>query len=660
MNLSIKKILPLLTALLVCLTVFSQKMPPSVKKSLAEPIIYSEGLQPDAKYFDGGLPHAVGVHNYQAFRANRVNPTEQGSKTGWTYNHQPYLSYWNDKFYLEYLSGEFQEHTPPTRVLLMTSENGKDWSDPEVIFPIYDLPEIKTDKGYLPAGTKAVMHQRMGFYVAPNGKLLASAFYSYCLTPRHSPNAGQGIGRVVREVKEDGTYGPIYFIRYNTHNNYNETNTNFPFYKNSEDSEFIEACESLLNDKLVSLQWWEEDRAKDGFYVVDPGDVEGAAYFSETITTSRGAGKAFNYYHRNDGVVVGIWKNQWSALSEDDGKTWTPFTKNKTLNPTGAKVWGQKLDDGRFALVHDQTAGFRNRYPMVVMASDDGRDYDRMMAVRGDIPQRRYQGIHKRIGAQYFRGIIEGNGNPPGDELWVTYSVNKEDIWLSRINVPIKAKVNENVNQNFENLKSIQDLKLWNLYVPKWAALNLIENPNNQNTVLELRDESPYDYAKVERIFPESKKVEISFDLKTVIAQRGYALEVEIQNQSTGRPIRLRIDETKLMFDRHQVKTDAVDYTVGEWSKIKLVIDTENKTYNAFYNNKLVGENISFANDVEVISVERIVFRTGPYRGYTDALFAEQGAPSAGALTIEDLPASGTKVAPCVYWIDNVKINKIE
>ena len=108
MNLSIKKILPLLIALLVCLTVFSQKRPPSVKKSLAEPIIYSEGLQPDAKYFDGGLPHAVGVHNYQAFRANRVNPTEQGSKTGWTYNHQPYLSYWNNKFYLEYLSGEFQ------------------------------------------------------------------------------------------------------------------------------------------------------------------------------------------------------------------------------------------------------------------------------------------------------------------------------------------------------------------------------------------------------------------------------------------------------------------------------------------------------------------------------------------------------------------------
>tara|TARA_R110001583_G_scaffold195374_1_gene372375 strand:+ start:19684 stop:21666 length:1983 start_codon:yes stop_codon:yes gene_type:complete len=660
MNILINKNMLFFMLGIFSITVFPQKNPPSVKKTMAEPIIYSEGLKPDAKYFDGGLPHAVGVHNYQAFRANRINPTEKASDKGWTYNHQPYLCYWNHKFYLEYLSGEFQEHTPPTRVLLLTSENGKDWSAPEIIFPIYDLPEIETDKGYLPAGTKAVMHQRMGFYVAPNGKLLASAFYSYSLTPRHSPNAGQGLGRVVREIKKDGSYGPIYFIRYNRWNGYNETNTNFPFYKTSSDKEFLEACESLLSDKLMTLQWWEEDRGKDGFFSVDPGDVEGAAYFSETITTSRGAGKALSYYHRPDNVVVGIWKNQWSALSEDDGKTWTPFTKNKTLSPTGAKVWGQKLDDGTYALVHDQTAGFRNRYPMVVMASADGHDYDRMLSVRGDIPLRRYQGIHKRIGAQYFRGIVEGNGNPPGNELWVTYSVNKEDIWLSSIDVPIKGHVSENVNQNFEGLKSIQDLKLWSLYVPQWAPLSIVENPNNLNHVLELRDEDPYDYAKAERVFPKSKKVEISFDLKTVVSQQGHALEVEIQNQGTGRPIRLRIDKRKLMFDRHQVGPESIDFKVGEWAKIKLIVDAEGKMYDAYYNGELVRKNIPFANDVEVSSVERIVFRTGPYRGYTDAIFAEQGAPSAGGLTIEDLPASGVKVAPCVYWIDNVEIDKLK
>lgn len=638
---------------------FAQKMPPSLEESMREPIIYSEGLEPDARYFDGGLPHAVGIHNYQAFRANRINPTEIGSETGWTYNHQPYLCYWNDKFYLQYLSGEFQEHTPPTRVLLMTSKNGMDWSSPEVVFPTYDLPEINTNIGYLPSGTKAVMHQRMGFYVAPNGKLLTLAFYSYTLSPRHSPNAGQGIGRVVREVKADGTYGSIYFIRYNSHNGFNETNTNFPFYKKSKDKDFIEACDALLKDKLVTLQWWEEDRGKDGFYNVDPADVEGADYFSETITTSRGAGKALSYYHRPDGIVVGIWKNQWSALSKDEGLTWTPFTQNKTLNPTGAKVWGQKLDDKRYALVHNQTAGFRNRYPMVVMVSEDGHDFHQMLALQADIPPRRYQGIHKRIGAQYFRGINEGNGNPPGDELWVTYSVNKEDIWLSRVSVPIAGEVNQNVVQNFDNINTVQDLKWWNLYTPLWAPISIIQDPNNFNKILELRDEDPYDYAKAERVFPKSKKVKITFDLKIASNQQGHALEVEIQNQGNARPIRLRVDKSELMFDRHQVPVDPVPISTDKWFKISLEIDADSQNYDAFVDSMLVRKNIPFANDVETSVVERIVFRTGPYRGYTDAIFAQQGAPMAGGLTIEDLPASGIKVPPCIYWIDNLEISKI-
>ena len=114
------------------------------------------------------------------------------------------------------------------------------------------------------------------------------------------------------------------------------------------------------------------------------------------------------------------------------------------------------------------------------------------------------------------------------------------------------------------------------------------------------------------------------------------------------------------MFDRHQVATDPVYYPKGEWFEIKLEIDAETKTYNALINSKVVRENIPFANDVEVSSLERIVFRTGPYRGYTDAVFAEQGAPSAGGLTIEDLPAAGEKLKPNVYWLDNINIKKIK
>ena len=82
-------------------------------------------------------------------------------------------------------------------------------------------------------------------------------------------------------------FGPIYFIRYNRHAGFDEKNTNFPFYKTSNDQEFIAACDSLLADKLVTLQWWEEDRAKDGFYVIDPGGVENAVIFLQISQPQR-------------------------------------------------------------------------------------------------------------------------------------------------------------------------------------------------------------------------------------------------------------------------------------------------------------------------------------------------------------------------------------
>lgn len=637
---------------------FAQKMPPSLQESMKEPVVYTGGLQPDSSLYDGGLPHAMGVHSFQALRANRTHPPELKSNKGWTYNHQPYLAYWNSKFYLQYLSGEYSEHTPPTRVMMMTSVNGKDWTRPETVFPIYDLPEINTPEGHLAAGTKAVMHQRMGFYHAPNGKLLTLGFYSYTITPRFSPNAGQGLGRVVREVKPGGGYGPVYFIRYNRHNGFNEANTNFPFYKTSKDAGFLAACDSLLNDKLITLQWWEEDRAKDGFYSIDPSAAKGADSFSQTVTTSAGAGKAFSFYHRPDGVVVGMWKNQWSALSADEGNTWTELTRNASFRSVGAKTWGQRLDNGLYAIIRDQTAGHKNRYPMVIMAGEDGHSFDRMYSLRDDNPLTRYQGLHKGIGPQYFRGIVEGNGNPPGDELWVVYSVNKEDIWITSVDVPVRGEETENVEEDFTAIKSIQDLKRWNLYVPQLAPVTIGSEGAGGNKYLQLKDEDPYDYAKVERLFPPSKKVEISFRINMAQTTPGHALEIEIQDGKSNRPLRLRIDSEWMMFDQLDVEPNPVRIERNKWMKVALLIDAEKNSYDVFYNNKLTRENIPLA--AKVSGVERIVFRTGPYRGYTDAQTAIMGPPGTSGTTVEDLPGADEKAPEAIYWLDDVKISKIK
>jgi len=632
------------------------KMPPTVAESAAEPVKYIGTDDTDKHFYDGALRHAVGVHRYQAFRANRTHPAE-GGEYGWTYNHQPFLAYWNGKFYLQYLSNPVEEHNPPGRTLIMTSEDGRSWSDPIVAFPKYRLPEIKPGEHgadmTIPAGTFSVMHQRMGFYVAPNGRLLTLAFYSFCEHSRTSPNAGQGLGRVVREIYKDGSFGPIYFIRYNRHVGWNETNTDYPFYRQSTDKGFIEACDALLADKLVTLQWWEEDRAKDGFYNIDPGDVKNAFQFSANMTTFRGAGKALCFYHRPDGVVVAVWKNQWSALSPDEGKTWTPIARNTTLRTCGAKVWVQRTDDGRYALVYDHSATRGNRYPMVVMTGDDGHQFDNMLCLEGEVPPIRYRGIHKSRGPQYIRGIIPGNGNPPGKYLWNTFSVNKEDIWVTRTTVPITGLVANHVDDNFENAATIADLDLWNLYLPKWAPISIVQDPRRRNgKCLELRDEAPFNHAIAQRAFPQSGTVTINFDIYLEQIPQGRVVEFDISDKHGLRPMMLRFDRNWLYLDTKLVSVNPLPVKTGKWYRITIKLDSNSRTYDLAIDGRWLRKSVDFAEDIG--SVERMVFRTGPYRADVRSLIVDS-EPRPSGMYNEDLPGADEKLPPIVVRIDNVK-----
>ena len=230
-------------------------LPGRAQTPAASPVRYLGAEQADTTH-DGGLRWAVGVKSWQALRANRSHP-EFADGFGWTYNHAPMLAYWRDRFWIEYLSAPVHENRGPMHTLLMSSTNGIHWEQPRVAFPEYKTAD----------GTIFQVHQRMGFHVAPDGRLLVLGFYG----PERKPNEGGGIGRTVREVYPNGTFGPIYFIRYSRHNGWSESNTAFPSYTHSTDAGFKRACDALLANKLVTLQWWEEDRAKDGFYP-DLGD----------------------------------------------------------------------------------------------------------------------------------------------------------------------------------------------------------------------------------------------------------------------------------------------------------------------------------------------------------------------------------------------------
>ena len=552
-----------------------------------EPVRYLGGVSIDPTPHDGRLRPALGVANYQTFRANRTHP-ELADGHGWTYNHAPMLAYWNGLFYQEYLSNPADEHVAPGHTLVTTSPDGRRWSRPTVVFPAYQPPPGTP----LPEGSHGyMMHQRMGFYVAPDGRLLVLGFYGHA----HNPFGPGGIGRVVREAYPDGSYGPIYFIRYASHGQWHEGNTAYPPYTRSPDPGFVQACEALLADKLITLQWWDEDHGPEGFYP----------------TTQ--AGSALCFYHRRDGQVVALWKWARCALSADEGKSFSEPVTLPTITTDGAKIWGQRTPDGRYALVYNPTLHSEHRYPLAVVTGDDGIIFDHLLLVHGEVPPRRFYGRCKDFGPQYIRGVAEGNGTPPGDAFWVTYSVNKEDMWVSRLPVPVRYRVEGPVADDFDALETGGHVPDWNIYSPLWAPVGIVDFPSATAKSLQLRDQDPYDYARAVRVFQEGAHADISFLVHAGQSDTGM-LDIEVMDRYGNRPVRLRFgpDGRISALDGHTA-VDLQAYRPGTWYRLELSVTAAPfGHYRLAIDGRPVLERAALTE--AVLSVERLSFRTGPYR----------------------------------------------
>ena len=593
---------------------------PAQTGSTSEPIRFIGGITIDPNVHEGRLRYAIGTESRQTMRANRTHP-ELADGYGWTYNHAANLCYWNNRFYQQYLSNPVDEHIAPGQTLITTSIDGRNWVKPEVVFPPYNPPPgVRIPEGY----NGYMMHQRMGFYVAPDGRLLVLAFYGHT----EDPFEKGGIGRVVREAYKDGTYGPIYFIRYTSHANWNETNTSYPFYTKSEDKGFVDACKSLLSDKLKTMQWWDEDHGLDGFY---------------SITE---AGEAFNYYHRKDGKVVGLWKRSLCALS-DDGVHFSKPVKSPTLEMPGGKMWGQATKDGRFALCYNPIELDEYRYPLIITSSDDGIVFDNMLLVMGEVPPRRFMGRWKDFGPCYMRGIIEGNGNPPGNDMWLAYSMNKEDMWISRIPLPIRYAVKGEVKDDFNNMETGGAVTDWNIYAPKWAPVEVANFPTSTNKSLLLQDKDPYDYARAIRVFEETKKGEISVRILPKQMKDGM-LDIDLTDRNGNRPVRISFTS--------EGNIQAVDgsnivvlqgYKPDYWYDLKISINAKPfGSYDVSINGKQVLKNAQLAEAVK--SVERISFRTGPYRNLPNRTTPNQEeAPP--------LPGADEQVFNAGFYIDDFR-----
>lgn len=582
---------------------------------------YTGSTLVNVDYHDGRLPLAMGVHNIQVVRAHR-DSKEPKYSFGWTYNHAPMLAYWNNTFYLEYLSNPVGEHVPPGQTLLMTSKDGYHWTDPVIIFPPYKVPDgfKKKDREGVANNLYAVMHQRIGFYTASNKKLLALAYYGIAMDNKDDPNDGNGIGRVVREIKADGSYGPIYFIRYN--HDFNEKNSTYPFYKTSKDKAFIAACEELMFKPLMMQQWNEE---------ADRDDL---------LIPVKKEFKALSFYHLPDGRAVGLWKHALTSVSTNEGKSWlyNPLRAPGFVN-SNAKIWGQKTSDGKYATVYNPS---EFRWPLALSVSDDGLNYKNLLLVNGEISPMRYGGNYKSYGPQYVRGIQEGDGLPPDGKMWVTYSMNKEDIWIASVPIPVLDKETKPVDENFAQLPAGTELKYWNIYSPVWAPVAIEQTAGGKSLVL--KDGDWHDYAKAERLLPAAARMEVALSVTPAQNDHGQ-LDIELQNAQGGAGVRFTFGADGILQSKSGARYKTLlKYTPGTTYNIRVNINTAARMYTMNINGKEIGPQILFA---PMSAVERIAFRTGEIRRFP--------TPDTPADNFTDLPDAGKRIKEAVYSIGYLK-----
>ena len=567
---------------------------------------------------DGGLPPIPGVQNIQLLRVSRDRP-DLAEADGWTYAHHQDLAAWGGRLYAAWAMTPKDEDYPPYKVLYATSADGLEWSQPEELFP-----------------RNLSWALRFYFYRASNGRMLAMC-----------ASRASKLAMLVREITEDHQLGKVYTLI--------NPQPGLPsIFSEDPDPGFIEACSDALGNKLLLEQ-------------SDRGSFLGDRKMKwHNITPPYGGfypfGKAFCFYHRADGKLVGVCKMGFTTISSDEGESWSEPVLPPSLLTGAGKVWGQRTTDEKYVLVYNPDGVNFLRYPLVLVQGQDGRIFNNMRVVHGENPRMRYPGMYKDFGPQYTRGLAEwsNDGSFDPDAIWLIYSVHKEDIWVSRIPLPLSSQASTNPDHDFQQSSPGGMVPGWNIYSPKWAPVGIInESGNDSNLCLELKDGDPYDYARAKCLFPPDSMVAVSLRVKP--EQEDAQLEIELEDGYGRRPVRLVLSETGQL---HAIGGDYSQslgsYTAGEWIDLSIECNQIQNTFEITLNGVIAAR--MKLSDAAAKPFQLLSLRTGVWRGKMTEDFRwnkedVQSDSNRGPVeTGTDVPL----IKPAVFLVDDVKIkNKI-
>jgi len=326
------------------------------------------------------------------------------------YNHHAKIARLGGRFYAAWSNSRYDEDGPGQRVLMATSEDGLKWSAPRELIPSLSPESPWGRPGYF---------MQAGEFFEWNGRLFGvgevteivkwtdrdkTVFADFYDKRKHGWPVYEGFGRVIREIHADGSLGKVA--------------ANDIFSRKAKVEKLIRPVPPIAETYpglcLPVTPWNVSDAAR---------QIPERRMCEPTVWKNP-AGDWTCLFRDDSGS-----NRKWMCFSKD-GRTWTKPEMTDMFDAPSQDCQ-VTLPDGRILLfgnhrgkgIVDKQKRWRDRDPLMVSVSDDGRTFSRTHAVIEGYHEQRVKGPRARGGsAQYPRAVLVGNN------VHVIYSNGKEDI----------------------------------------------------------------------------------------------------------------------------------------------------------------------------------------------------------------------------------------
>ncbi|MEO1999000.1 MAG: exo-alpha-sialidase [Planctomycetaceae bacterium] len=365
---------------------------PSAELTFADdsaPIRTSAGL------FDQQQPTTLGLTAIRGRHQHIYRATADGYK----FCHHANLAAWRDRLYLMWSNGIAHEDHNGQRVLFSMTSDGLHWSRPDVLIPDCDGAGPLAS---VAAGWHGSHEQLVAYYTAIPEK-----------------NPGDDDRNMLFCVTS--TDGKSWSAPHQLGQGF-----------------FIEGPRRLPGGRLLMNGQWPNQQPRMRFSDADDGvhgwkdahipQISGVFSFPEP-----------SWFRRPDGALVAILRTKsgdpriYASVSHDQGTRWTKPAQTEFPDATARAFAGNLPDGTSFIISNTSTTPSKShptigqRTPLTIALSDDGKVFKRAYTVQNAATHMRFAGVHKVDGWQYPTALSWKRN------LYIAYSINKEDVGVTRI-----------------------------------------------------------------------------------------------------------------------------------------------------------------------------------------------------------------------------------